>query len=195
MNTPSNTVPQSHLDPQAVTPTTMSETRPLYWSIRRELWENRSIYIAPLVVAGVVLLGFLIATIGRAVATADPAQRAAVLVERNNFAAGVIMATAFIVGVFYCVDALQGERHRIVLASKFGIVGLSECLRQEVRDAEEIHVCTILAPSADTPTPMTTTRGRVARTRLCPPLRGARDERAPRGPPQGWFHTWQKSRT
>ncbi len=110
MNTPSNTVPQSPLDPQAVTPTTMSETRPLYWSIRRELWENRSIYIAPLVVGGVVLLGFLIATIGRAVATADPAQRAAVLVERNNFAAGVIMATAFIVGVFYCLDALHGER-------------------------------------------------------------------------------------
>ncbi len=110
MNTPSNAVPQFPLDPRAVTPTTMSETRPLYWSIRRELWENRSIYIAPLVVAGVVLLGFLIATIGRAVATADPAQRAAVLVERNNFAAGVIMATAFIVGVFYCLDALHGER-------------------------------------------------------------------------------------
>jgi len=110
MNTPSNAVPQSPLDPRAVTPTTMSETRPLYWSIRRELWENRSIYIAPLVVAGVVLLGFLIATIGRAVAMADPAQRAAVLVERNNFAAGVIMATAFIVGVFYCLDALHGER-------------------------------------------------------------------------------------
>jgi len=110
MNTPSNTLRQSPLDPQAVMPTTMSESRPLYWSIRRELWENRSIYIAPLVVAGVVLLGFLIATIGRAVATADPAQRAAVLVERNNFAAGVIMATAFIVGVFYCLDALHGER-------------------------------------------------------------------------------------
>src|SRR5205085_11268906 len=37
------------------------------------------------------------------------------------------------------------------VASKFGIVGLSECLRQEVRDAEDIHVCTILAPSTDTP--------------------------------------------
>ena len=110
MNTPSNTLPQSPLDPQAVTPTAMSETRPLYWSIRRELWENRSIYIAPLVVAGVVLLGFLIATIGRAVATADPARKAAVLAEHNSFAAGVIMATAFIVGVFYCLDALHGER-------------------------------------------------------------------------------------
>jgi ABC-2 type transport system permease protein len=110
MNTPSNTLPQSPLDPQPVTPTAMSETRPLYWSIRRELWENRSIYIAPLVVAGVVLLGFLIATIGRAVATADPARKAAVLAEHNSFAAGVIMATAFIVGVFYCLDALHGER-------------------------------------------------------------------------------------
>jgi ABC-2 type transport system permease protein len=108
MNTPSNAV--SPLDPHAVTPAAMSETRPLYWSIRRELWENRSIYIAPLVVAGVVLLAFLIATIGRAVATVDPVQRAAVLAERNNFAAGVIMATAFIVGVFYCLDALHGER-------------------------------------------------------------------------------------
>ena len=28
-------------------------TRPFYWSVRRELWENRSIYIAPLIVAGV----------------------------------------------------------------------------------------------------------------------------------------------
>ena len=25
--------------------------RPFYWSLRRELWENRSIYIAPLAVA------------------------------------------------------------------------------------------------------------------------------------------------
>jgi ABC-2 type transport system permease protein len=110
MNTPSSAVPESPVDPPEIAPAVMSETRPLYWSIRRELWENRSIYIAPLVVAGVVLLGFLIATIGRAVATVDPLQKAAVLTERNSFAAGVIMATAFVVGVFYCLDALHGER-------------------------------------------------------------------------------------
>jgi ABC-2 type transport system permease protein len=57
-----------------------------------------------------VLFAFLIATIGRAVATIDPAQKVAVLAERNTFAAGVIMATTFIVGVFYCLDALHGER-------------------------------------------------------------------------------------
>ncbi len=33
-------------------------TRPFYWSVRRELWENRSIYIAPLIVAAVILFGF-----------------------------------------------------------------------------------------------------------------------------------------
>ena len=56
MNTPSNAVPESPLDRQPVAPVAMSATRPLYWSIRRELWENRSIYIAPLVVAAFALL-------------------------------------------------------------------------------------------------------------------------------------------
>ncbi len=51
MNTQSNAVPESPLGPQEIAPAVMSPTRPLYWSVRRELWENRSIYIAPLVVA------------------------------------------------------------------------------------------------------------------------------------------------
>ena len=38
-------------------------TRPFYWSVRREIWEHRSIYIAPLVVAVLVLFGFLIRVI------------------------------------------------------------------------------------------------------------------------------------
>jgi ABC-2 type transport system permease protein len=108
MNTQTNDMPKSPLDPQQNTPA--AQTRPMYWSIRRELWENRSIYIAPLVIAGVVLIGFLIATIGRALVTVDPAQKAAVLAERNHFAAGVMLAAAFLVGVFYCLDALHGER-------------------------------------------------------------------------------------
>jgi short-subunit dehydrogenase len=36
-------------------------------------------------------------------------------------------------------------------ASKFAVVGLSECLRQELLDAERIHVCTVLPASIDTP--------------------------------------------
>ena len=38
--------------------------RPFYWSVWRELWENRSIYIAPILVAIVVLFGFLVSTVG-----------------------------------------------------------------------------------------------------------------------------------
>jgi len=82
----------------------------LYWSVRRELWENRSIYMAPLAVAGVILLGFLIATLGRALSVRDLAMRRAVLEEPYSFASLVLMATTLIVAIFYCLDALHGER-------------------------------------------------------------------------------------
>jgi len=91
-------------------PAAISDTRRMYWSVRRELWEYRSIYIAPLTVAALVLVGFLIATIGRAAATRDMAQRQAVLEEPYTFAMGVIMVTAFVVSIFYSLDALHGER-------------------------------------------------------------------------------------
>jgi ABC-2 type transport system permease protein len=110
MTTQPNAVPESRADSQVIAPAARSATRPMYWSIRRELWENRSIYIAPLTAAAVVLLGFLIATIGRAMATRDLAQRQAVLEEPYTFAMGLIMATTFIVGIFYCLEALHGER-------------------------------------------------------------------------------------
>jgi ABC-2 type transport system permease protein len=49
-------MPESLPGSQGIAPAIISAARPLYWSVRRELWENRSIYIAPLAVAGVVLL-------------------------------------------------------------------------------------------------------------------------------------------
>ena len=56
MNTQSNVEPES---PSSLNkPPAASASRAMYWSIRRELWENRSICFAPLAVAGVVLLGF-----------------------------------------------------------------------------------------------------------------------------------------
>jgi ABC-2 type transport system permease protein len=110
MNTPSNAIHESALGAQATPPATMSATRPFYWSVRRELWENRSIYIVPLAVSAVMLVGFLIASIGRAMSLSDPAQRVAVLSEPNDFAALLIMGTTFVVGIFYCLDALHGER-------------------------------------------------------------------------------------
>ena len=114
MNTPSNAMPES-FDAQRVVPASLSVTRPMYWSVRRELWENRSIYIAPLVAAGVILFGFLISMIHlpnkmRATLALDPANQHEALAVPYDAAAGLLMGTALLVGVFYCLDALHGER-------------------------------------------------------------------------------------
>jgi ABC-2 type transport system permease protein len=83
--------------------------------VKRELWENRSIYVAPLVVATVVLVGFFLSTAGlperrRAVLLLDPAKARTAIDTPYNVAAMMLIFTAFIVGVFYCLDALHGER-------------------------------------------------------------------------------------
>ena len=91
------------------------ETRPMYWSVWRELWENRALYFAPLLVSAVELFGFAISTIGmpqrrRAVLLLDPDQQRAAVARPYDLVAVMLVATALIVGVFYCLDALYGER-------------------------------------------------------------------------------------
>jgi len=115
MNTQSNAMPETPLDPQVPAPAVISATRRMYWSVRRELWESRSIYIAPLAVAGLILVGFLISTIHlpdkmRAALALNPMQQHELIQQPYNFAALLIMGTTFIVAVFYCLDALHGER-------------------------------------------------------------------------------------
>jgi len=115
MNTQSNAMPETPLDPQVRAPAVISATRRMYWSVRRELWESRSIYIAPLAVAGLILIGFLISTIHlpdkmRAALALNPMQQHELIQQPYNFAALLIMGTTFIVAVFYCLDALYGER-------------------------------------------------------------------------------------
>jgi len=91
-------------------------TRPFYWSVRRELWEHRAIYIAPAVAAGVVLFGFalsvsqlphLIAAVGRAHSGVEVGPR---ISQLYNAVAGIIMITSLIVAVTYCLGALHAER-------------------------------------------------------------------------------------
>src|SRR5271157_3254008 len=115
MNTSSNAVPESTLDSQVIAPAAMSATRPMYWSVRREVWENRTLYAAPLAVAGVILFGFLIRVITLphrmpAVWALDPAHQRHAIAMPYDFAAGLLMLTQLLVGVFYCLDALYGER-------------------------------------------------------------------------------------
>jgi hypothetical protein len=74
--------------------------RRFYWSVRRELWENHSIYITPLAVAALAVLGYLILTLGVPVPMPDPR----LLDEPYS------MAAAFVVGIFYSLDTLHDER-------------------------------------------------------------------------------------
>jgi ABC-2 type transport system permease protein len=108
------TAPESSIKSQtAVLPN--SPIRPLCWSVRREIWENRSIYLAPIIVAIVGLIGYLL-RIGslperrRAASLLDPVAQRAAIAMPYEFAAMAIMLTAIIVGVFYSLDALYGER-------------------------------------------------------------------------------------
>jgi ABC-2 type transport system permease protein len=115
MNAQSNAVPDSSLDSQGIAPAAMSATRPMYWSVRRELWEYRSIYVAPLIAAAVYMVGYSISLIWlprsmRALPGPGPAQQRVELAMPYAHAEMLITATAFIVGIFYCLDALHSER-------------------------------------------------------------------------------------
>src|SRR6266513_5221224 len=111
MNTQSNPPNES----QASSPGAAAPTRPFYWSIWRELWENHSIYIAPSIVAAIILFGSFVGSFhlpGRRhnALLLDPARRRAAIEMPYDIAAMMLIFTAFIVGVFYCLDALHGER-------------------------------------------------------------------------------------
>ncbi len=79
-----------------------------YWSVRRELWEHRSIYLAPLAVAAITLIGIFIHvfSLPALLAKAKPQ----LLFASYSAVAVVLMLTSVIVGSFYCLDALYGER-------------------------------------------------------------------------------------
>jgi len=114
MNTQSNVIPESFDSPKAA-PAVLSQPHPFYWSVRRELWEYRFLYTAPLIVAGTFLFGFLI-SLGhlpdrvRASLALDQTQQRAALVAPYEIMGGVMMFTAILVSMFYCLDALYGER-------------------------------------------------------------------------------------
>jgi ABC-2 type transport system permease protein len=114
MNIQTSAMPESPLESQVIAPAAISATRHMYWSVRRELWESRSIYLAPLAVAALILVASLIGTIhlpGKLHdPSLDPARQQELIEQPYTFAALLLMFTTFVVGVFYCVDALQGER-------------------------------------------------------------------------------------
>ena len=81
----------------------VSETRPFYWTVRRELWENRYVYIAPLIVTAFVLFGSFISVV-------VTAKKGGAVYKPFSMAPAPIMLATFIIGFFYSLDALYGER-------------------------------------------------------------------------------------
>jgi ABC-2 type transport system permease protein len=113
MNTQANAMNESAIQSQGTEPAAVSALQVMYWSIRREIWENRALYIAPLAAAAVFLFGFAInlAIMRRSGSPLlSPAQQQDLLMERYEFSASLIMGIAFLVGIFYSLDALYGER-------------------------------------------------------------------------------------
>jgi len=115
MSTQSNTLPESALNSQAVAPAAMSRTHPIYWSIRREFWENRYLYAAPVCVAAVFLVGFLISMIHSPGQVSTFAEFSFThshgeILGPFDVAAALMMGTFILMCLFYCAEALHGER-------------------------------------------------------------------------------------
>jgi ABC-2 type transport system permease protein len=93
----------------------ISPLRRFYWSVRRELWENRYLYLAPLAVAALIVVGYTLGLVHlpdklRAAAALDAMQQHERIEQPYTFAALLLMFTTFLIAMFYCLDALYGER-------------------------------------------------------------------------------------
>jgi len=107
-----NDLSNAAIGSRAIAPAAGGRTRPMYWSVRRELWENRSISLAPIVVAAFVLSGVLISMITlprriAAILALDPVKQSEALTMPYSALACALIVTGFLVGTFYCLDALQ----------------------------------------------------------------------------------------
>lgn len=99
-------------EPNTGAPAPVARTRPFFWSVRRELWESRSIVVGPLIAAAIALAGFFVSLVhpfkirgsnGRA-----PPQLGAEL--PYDMAMFFIVCAGILVAVFYCLGALHNER-------------------------------------------------------------------------------------
>jgi ABC-2 type transport system permease protein len=114
MNTQSN-APSESFGSNVAAPQISSSVHPMYWCIRRELWESRSVYLAPLAAAAVALFGFMISMTHfsarmREILSLDPMRQQHALTQPYEIATALVMGAAFIVSIFYSLDALYSER-------------------------------------------------------------------------------------
>jgi ABC-2 type transport system permease protein len=90
-------------------------TQPFFWSVRREFWENRSLIIAPLAAAALVLVGFAISLsvlvhsfgVEALIGTPDHLDQ---MSGPYSLGGMLVMLAAYLTGLFYCLGALHNER-------------------------------------------------------------------------------------
>jgi ABC-2 type transport system permease protein len=112
MSAQTNAATEPRFGGEAVVAAKMAVTRPVYWSVRRELWENWWLYGAPLGAAGLVIVGMLLGGFhGKGLLLSpDPMQQQMIVGEQCSLTALLIMLSTTLAGAFYCLDALYGER-------------------------------------------------------------------------------------
>jgi ABC-2 type transport system permease protein len=94
----------------------MSRVAPFYWSVRRELWEHRAIYVAPAAVSLLVFLAFLTGlphlphALQTAATTAAGAKKADPLLFPYEMVILGGLLVGFVLRLFYSLGALHSER-------------------------------------------------------------------------------------
>jgi ABC-2 type transport system permease protein len=115
MSTLSNAVEEPIQSHSIALPVVIPPARRFYWAVRRELAESRWVWLAPAGVAALFLVGFVINAghvwmrVGAAF-SAHTHDAATGLTQAFDIAAALLMLTTMVVGAFYSVDALYGER-------------------------------------------------------------------------------------
>ena len=115
MNSASNVMNESPAQTTTMVPSAVSWSRRMYWCVKRELWENKSIYIAPIAGALITLVACSISAMRlpermRSAASLDPMQQMRIIEGPLDMAALLIMGVTFLVALYYSLDALYGER-------------------------------------------------------------------------------------
>jgi ABC-2 type transport system permease protein len=90
-------------------------TKPFYWSVRREVWENRAVLVVPACAALLFLVAFALnlpglpATLSDG-APLDPDLQAVRLIRPYRMVCFLLTLASLLTGLFYSLDALHGER-------------------------------------------------------------------------------------
>jgi len=91
-----------------------SDTRTLFWSVRRELWEHTYLYKAPLAMAALLVVGLLVTVLHlpRIIGFHFEGNLPPDMLYMRTYLPVilVLLFTSTVIGPFYCLDALSGER-------------------------------------------------------------------------------------